>query len=61
MTRDWALCRYLTKEKGVTAIPPSAFYKAENKHLAANLARFAYCKTDEVLIAADERFKSFFS
>lgn len=31
MTRDWALCRYLTIEHGVTAIPPSAFYSAPNK------------------------------
>lgn len=30
MTRDWALCRWLTIEKGVCAIPPSAFYKASH-------------------------------
>lgn len=26
MTRDWAFCRFLTIEIGVTAIPPSSFY-----------------------------------
>lgn len=31
MTRDWAFCRFLTKEIGVAAIPPSAFYSAEHR------------------------------
>ncbi len=58
MTRDWALCRWLTIEKRVTAIPPSAFCCAENKHLAANLARFAYCKKDSDLEAAAANLKT---
>jgi len=45
-TRDWALCRYLTIDVKVSPIPPSAFYCDENKHLAADLARFAFCKQD---------------
>ncbi|KAG5185630.1 pyridoxal phosphate-dependent transferase [Tribonema minus] len=52
MTRDWALCRWLTIEKGVCAIPPSTFYKPEHKHLAANLARFAFCKEDSTIEGA---------
>ena len=40
----------MTVENGVTNIPPSAFYVPENKHLAANLARYAFCKTEAVLI-----------
>jgi len=55
MTRDWAFCRWLTIEVGVAAIPPSAFYSKENKHLAANLARFAFCKSDETLQEAQKR------
>lgn len=41
MTRDWALCRYLTVEHGVTAIPPSAFYSAPNKVRARGCRRAA--------------------
>lgn len=55
VTRDWALCRWLTEEIGVAAIPPSAFYCDENKELAANYARFAFCKTDDVLRDAAQR------
>lgn len=39
VTRDWSLCRWLTKEIGVAAIPPSSFYSNDRKELAANLAR----------------------
>jgi N-succinyldiaminopimelate aminotransferase len=39
-------------EKGVAAIPPSAFYKPAHKSLAANLARFAFCKQDETIEGA---------
>eukprot|EP00163_Fabomonas_tropica_P031637 TRINITY_DN759_c0_g2_i1.p1 TRINITY_DN759_c0_g2~~TRINITY_DN759_c0_g2_i1.p1 ORF type:complete len:135 (-),score=23.84 TRINITY_DN759_c0_g2_i1:24-428(-) len=52
--RDYAFCRWLTKEVGVTAIPPTAFYCDEHKHLGENFARFAFCKTDDSL---DEAFR----
>lgn len=57
MTRDWAFCRWLTVEKGVCAIPPSAFHCEATKPLAANLARFAFCKTDEALELAASRLE----
>ena len=75
MTRDWAFCRFLTEKVGVAgitislliflnwlsaAIPPSAFYCAQNKPLAANLARFAFCKSDDILEQARERLFSHF-
>lgn len=56
LPRDWALSRYLTKEIGVTTIPPSAFYDLENVHLAKNLLRFAFCKGDDTLLKAKEKF-----
>lgn len=56
MSRDWAFCRYLTLEAGVAAIPPSAFYKEEHKHLAKNHARFAFCKADASIVEAKARF-----
>jgi len=52
MSRDWALCRWLAIEHGVCAIPCSPFYSPENRHLAQNFVRFAFCKTDETLLAA---------
>jgi len=55
VTRDWAFCRFLTTEIGVAAIPPSAFHSKASKPLAANLARFAFCKTDEELDEAASR------
>ena len=60
MPHDWALCRWLTKEVGVTAIPPSAFYSPPNLPLAANFARFAFCKSDDTLREAHKRLQSYF-
>jgi len=50
---DVAFCRFLTIEVGVTAIPPSAFYY--NPADGATLARFAFCKTQDVLEEAAQR------
>ena len=55
---DVQLCRHLTTEVGVAAIPPSAFYSEEHKHLARHHARFCFCKGDETLRAAGERLRA---
>jgi N-succinyldiaminopimelate aminotransferase len=52
---DFETCRWLTREVGVAAIPPSAFYCAEHKAEAKALTRFAFCKTDGVLAEAAKR------
>lgn len=52
---DESFCRYLATQVGVVAIPPSYFYSPTHQHLAHHLARFAFCKKDEVLQAAAER------
>ena len=52
---DVAFCRYLTKEIGVAAIPPGAFYA--NPVDGAGMARFAFCKSDETLERAAERLQ----
>jgi aspartate/methionine/tyrosine aminotransferase len=52
---DWAFCRALTVEAGVTAIPPTAFYSPENRHLGQQMARFAFCKRMETLEEAARR------
>jgi len=60
MPRDWAMSRWMTKEVGVTAIPPSAFYDVQNVHLAKNLLRFAFCKGDDTILNAHQKFQSYF-
>ena len=60
MPRDWALSRWLTKEVGVTCIPPSAFYRLETIHLAKDLLRFAFCKSDSTILEAKDRFNKYF-
>lgn len=52
---DVAFCRYLTREIGVAAIPPSAFY--HNPNDGAGLARFAFCKEDKTLEEAAKRLQ----
>eukprot|EP00755_Sulcionema_specki_P033999 Sspe_Gene.102022::Locus_76714_Transcript_1_1_Confidence_1.000_Length_1552::g.102022::m.102022/K00816/CCBL; kynurenine---oxoglutarate transaminase / cysteine-S-conjugate beta-lyase / glutamine---phenylpyruvate transaminase len=53
--RDFAVCRLLTERAGVTAIPASAFFSPEHRHITDSLARFCFCKTDETLEAAFHR------
>ena len=55
--RDVAVCRWLTQEVGVAAIPPSPFYSTAHQHLTDNLARFTFCKTDEMLDEAARRLQ----
>lgn len=59
VTRDWAFSRYLTAQWGVTPIPASAFYTKERCHLAKDMARFAFCKTDSALTEGDLRLRHF--
>ncbi|KAI9312415.1 pyridoxal phosphate-dependent transferase [Dichotomocladium elegans] len=54
---DFKTCYWLTKEIGVCAIPPSEFYSKPHWDLAANFARFAFCKTDDILLQAVERLR----
>ncbi|KAI8370418.1 pyridoxal phosphate-dependent transferase [Radiomyces spectabilis] len=55
---DFKMCYWLTKEIGVCAIPPSEFYTKDHWPLAENFARFAYCKTDDVLHQAVDRLRN---
>ncbi len=54
-TDDVEFCRYLARDIGVAAIPPSAFYSEEHKALGRGYARFAFCKKMETLEQAAER------
>jgi len=53
---DVAFCRYLAKEIGVAAIPPSYFY--EGRSAGRNLVRFCFCKTQATLLEAAGRLKN---
>ncbi len=55
---DEDFCRHITVEAGVTAIPVSAFYEGGG---AQELARFCFCKDDEVLEEAVRRLERFFA
>ncbi|HEY3450941.1 MAG TPA: aminotransferase class I/II-fold pyridoxal phosphate-dependent enzyme [Myxococcales bacterium] len=54
-TDDYEFCRFLTREVGVAAIPPSAFYGEEHKAHGRSMARFAFCKKDSTLKEAAAR------
>ena len=56
--RDVNLCRWLTREVGVAAIPPSHFYSPDHQYLTNNLVRFCFCKTDEMLEEAARRLQA---
>ncbi len=47
--------RYLTRDIGVACIPPESFYSQEHAHIGHGYVRFAFCKTDEMLLEAGER------
>ena len=55
--RDVSVCRWFTREIGVAAIPPSPFYSVAHQELTDNLARFTFCKTDEMLHEAARRLQ----
>jgi aspartate/methionine/tyrosine aminotransferase len=52
---DLAFCRWLTREIGVAAIPPSAFYLDPAR--APQLARFCFAKRNETIQMAAERLQ----
>jgi len=52
---DVAFCRHITKEIGVAAIPPTAFY--ERKEHGRFLARFAFCKRMQTLEEGARRLR----
>ncbi|MBN9434501.1 MAG: aminotransferase [Bosea sp.] len=55
---DAELCRRMTVEAGVTAVPVSAFYAGEAPH---QFVRFCFSKRDEILDGALERLGTWLS
>lgn len=58
VSHDWALCRFLTEEIRVAAIPIGAFYTHQHKHHAKYLVRLAFCKPVHVIEEAVQRLLS---
>lgn len=54
---DVEFCRFLTRNVGVAAVPPSAFFSDANKALGKRYARFSFCKKMATLQLAAERLE----
>ena len=54
---DVEFCRYLTRNVGVAAVPPTAFFSEANKQLGRCYARFSFCKKMSTLQLAAERLE----
>ena len=52
---DVEFCRFLTRNVGVAAVPPTAFFSDANKALGRRYARFSFCKKMTTLQLAAER------
>ncbi len=52
---DIEFARHLTSEIGVACIPPTFFYSTGHAHMASTQARFAFCKSNELLRETEER------
>jgi len=53
-TRDVAFAKYLVQEIGVACVPGSSFYNDPRD--GASQVRFTFCKKEETLAAAEQRF-----
>jgi aspartate/methionine/tyrosine aminotransferase len=57
---DVLFAKWLTTQVGVCPIPVSPFYPPEQRHLANNLIRLAYCKDEVTINTAIERLEGKF-
>jgi aspartate/methionine/tyrosine aminotransferase len=55
---DDEFCREITQKAKVAAIPLSAFYAPGATHAPRHLARFCFCKSDEILMEAGARLRA---
>lgn len=52
---DIEFSQYLTRDIGVACIPPSPFYSQQHAIIARKQARFAFCKSDDLLRQAGDK------
>lgn len=57
-TKDHKFVRWLSKNKKLQGIPPSAFYSTEHKNLAEEFIRLCYFKNDSTLREAESLIKA---
>lgn len=58
---DVSFCREITEHAKVAAVPISAFYHPDQTDAPRHFARFCFCKRADVLSAATEKLKAYFS
>ncbi|XP_055310075.1 kynurenine aminotransferase-like [Sitodiplosis mosellana] len=59
--RDYRFTKWMIKNIGLQAIPPSAFFNEENKKLMENFVRFCFVRKDENLQKAADILKNWTS
>ena len=59
--RDYRVTKWMIKNIGLQAIPPSAFCSEKNKNLMENFIRFCFVRKDENLQKAAEILKNWTS
>merc|ERR1711913_173077 len=52
--RDYRFVKWLTKNRKLQGIPPSAFFSQSHKHIGENYIRFCFIKHDDSLKKARE-------
>ncbi|XP_041370941.1 kynurenine--oxoglutarate transaminase 3-like isoform X2 [Gigantopelta aegis] len=55
--KDFKFVKWMTKEKKLASIPPSAFYSKEHKHMGENFIRVCFIKEDATLQKAEQILK----
>jgi len=56
--KDFDFARWLIQTYDLGPIPPSSFYSEPYKHLVGDLARFAFCKSDDLIDAGLEKLSA---
>lgn len=57
-TKDYRFVKWMTKNRKLQGIPPSAFYSEANAHLVQNFVRYCFIKKDETLDEAEKIFRA---
>ena len=55
--RDYKFVKWLSKNRKLQGIPPSAFFSADHKHIGENYIRFCFIKKEESLLKAADILK----
>lgn len=56
-SKDFQFSRWLPKEIGVSAIPPTAFVSPSHSSLVDSFVRFCFCKNDQTFAEAEKKLQ----